>query len=191
MIKNLTFSWRCASIDVADVEKHLNWSSIYTSLGNIHFVCQLLLTCHHTCCQCHMQNNWQLSSSQLPLYIYINMVPSGWDLCSGMYDGYKTLIFWCTDSSTLGLDQAQLHSVTVVHIKGYFIEQAYMMYWFTTPETMLLVQIIRDIRNITLVWWFTSASLLRSASTILLYPFLLATYNAVWPSWHVRWKKGR
>ena len=36
-------------------------------------------------------------------------------------------------------------------------------------------------RGFTLVWWFTSASLLRSSSTIWSWPFLLAIHNAVRP----------
>ena len=36
-------------------------------------------------------------------------------------------------------------------------------------------------RNLTLVWWFTSASFLRRSSTIWSGPFQLAICNAVWP----------
>ena len=38
-----------------------------------------------------------------------------------------------------------------------------------------------NMRSLTLVWWFTSASLLRRSPTIWTWPFQLALYNAVWP----------
>ena len=37
-------------------------------------------------------------------------------------------------------------------------------------------------RMLTFAWWFMSAPLMRSSSTIWSWPFLLAVYNAVWPS---------
>jgi len=39
-----------------------------------------------------------------------------------------------------------------------------------------------NMRGLTLVWWFTSASLMRRSSTIWSWPILLAINNAVWPS---------
>ena len=48
-----------------------------------------------------------------------------------------------------------------------------------------------NIRSLTLVWWFTLASLLRRSSTIWSRPSLLAITNAVWPSCTYKSKKDK
>ena len=59
-----------------------------------------------------------------------------------------------------------------------------LSYVFLTLKKPLLMEkhTHTNTRSLTLVWWFTSASLLRRSSTIWSWPLSLAIYNAVFPS---------
>ena len=48
-----------------------------------------------------------------------------------------------------------------------------------------------NMRSLTMIWWFTSASLLIRSSTTWSWPSLHAVYNAVWPSCTCKGKQDR
>ena len=75
----------------------------------------------------------------------------------------------------MGVNVLTLNKYMIMHITK---PQMYSLRWKNLSSWR---NALANMRSLTLVWWFTSASFLRRSSTIWSWPYPLAIYNAVWP----------